>query len=132
MLFFKIVCFVWAAIGIISRIAMALMRDNWSIWEEGKAYKEERPVWIVLVGIVGIILIGATWSIYFIIGVPYGWVLASLISLTIFKILKLLFNYKQFRLFLNKTLADKNKMLKLNIAVIIISTVLIFMGIFLY
>jgi len=132
MLFFKITCFVWAAIGIVSRIAMAVMKDNWNQWEENKAYKEKRPFWVVLIAIFGLILIGAVWTVYLVYDVQYGWILASLISLTFLKIATLLFNYEKFRTFLKDTLADKKKMLSLNISVIILSIILIGMGVFLY
>jgi len=132
MLFFKITCFVWAAIGIISRIAMALMKEKWAVWEKNSAYKQKRPAWVAAVAMLGILLIAAVWLVYIFAGVPYGWILAALITLTAFKIITLLLNYDKFREFLKKTLADKTKMLGLNIAVIILSAGLVCMGIFLY
>lgn len=132
MLFFKIICFVWAAIGIVSRIAMAVMKEKWAVWEENQAYKEKRPGWVAVVAVVGLLLIAAIWAVYIIFGVPYGWVLGVLITLTSVKVVKLLFSYNEFRVFLKNTLADKTKMMRLNIAVIILSVGLVCLGIFLY
>lgn len=132
MLFFKIVCFFWAAVGIISRIAMAAMKEKWAVWEQAHAYKEKRPAWVVIVGVIGILLIPAVWAVYIIFSVSYGWILGALMTLTIFKIVTLMFNYSKFREFLKNTLVDKKKMLKLNVAVIILSIGLVCMGLFLY
>lgn len=132
MLYFKIMCFLWAAIGIISRIAMAVMKDNWNKWETTKAYKEKKPLWIYIVCIVGLILIALTWYIYIVYSIPYGWILGTLISLTGIKILTLMFNYNKFQEFLHATLYNPKKMLRLNISVIILSLILIAFGIWLY
>ncbi|WP_113672085.1 hypothetical protein [Vallitalea guaymasensis] len=132
MLYFKIMCFLWAAIGIISRIAMAVMKDNWNKWETTKAYKEKKTLWIYIVCIVGLILIALTWYIYIVYSIPYGWILGILISLTGIKILTLMFNYNKFQEFLHATLYNPKKMLRLNISVIILSLILIAFGIWLY
>lgn len=132
MLFFKIVCFVWAAIGIVSRVAMAVMKEKWAVWEENSAYKAHRPAWVVVVSVFGFCMIAAAWLVYIIAGVPYGWVLAALITLTAIKISSLLFNYSKFREFLKETLASKQKMMRINISVIVLSAGLIALGIFLY
>lgn len=132
MLFFKIVCFVWAAIGIISRIAMAVLKEKWAVWEENRAYKARRPAWVVVVSVFGFCMIAATWLVYIIVGVPYGWVLAALITLTAVKISSLLFNYSKFREFLKETLASRQKMMRINVSVIILSAGLIALGLFLY
>lgn len=94
--------FVWAAIGILSRVAMAVKKEKWAYWEEGCAYKEKRPVWVVLVAVFGLMMIIAVWLVYILTSVPYGWVLAVLITLTAIKIITLLVNYDKFRTFLKR------------------------------
>jgi hypothetical protein len=123
---------VWAAIGILSRVAMAVMKEKWAVWEENSAYKAQRPAWVVVVSVLGYGMIAATWLVYILAGVPYGWVLAVLITLTAVKISSLMFNYGKFRAFLKETLANKQKMMRLNVSVIILSAGLIALGIFLY
>lgn len=132
MLFFKITCFIWAAIAILSRVAMAIMKEKWSVWEENNVYKEKRPWWVIVVAILGLITIAAIWIVYIQLKIPYGWVLATLITLTAIKILTLLFHYDNFRIFLKTTLADKKKMAQINLAVILLAALLILAGTFLY
>ena len=132
MYYFKIMCFLWAAIGIGSRIAMGVMKEKWAVWEQNSAYKENRPAWVISVAITGLVLIAVTWYVYLSQGIAYGWVLALLITLTGIKIVALLFQYNKFRGFVKTMLASKQKMLQLNISVIILSAALIAMALFLY
>jgi len=131
-LIFKTICFFWAAVAIISRVAMVMMKEKWKEWEINSAYKAKKPLWIYFLGIFGIILIGITWFTYLYYGIQYGWILAGLISLTLVKIFTLLFNYDQFREFVQRALKDKRKMLHLNISVLVLAAGLICMGLFLY
>jgi len=130
--YFSVLCFIWAGIGIISRIAMGKMGRNWAEWEMNKVYKEDKPSFITFIGILGYVIVIVTWIMVFITDIQYSWIIAVLITLTLFKITKLLFNYEQFREFLVKTLKDKKKMYQLNTSVIILSIILVSMGIFLY
>lgn len=126
------ICYGWAAVGIGSRIAMGAMGSKWKSWELSKAYSNERPKWVVLAAIVGILLIGYTW--YRAITGPeeLGWIVAVLVSLTSVKIGAFLVRYDQFRTFVSKALSDPKKMAALNVAVIIFSGALIAMGAVLY
>lgn len=132
MLFFKILCFVWAAVGIGSRIAMLAMKDKWNAWEINSAYSEKRPAWVIAVAIIGLTLIGITWAVYLINDIAYGWILSVFVTLTFIKIVALIFNYDKFREFAKNMLGNKGKMMILNIAVIKICVILILLGIFLY
>lgn len=130
--YFSILCYFWAAIAIISRIAMFVMKDNWDKWETEKAYSEKKPSWVYIVCIIGIALIFATWYVYLKYNVNLGWILSILITLTSVKISNILFKYDKFRIFVIETLSNKSKMMKLNVSVIVLSIILIFMGIFIY
>lgn len=132
MIYFKVLCFVWAAVGIGSRVAMVWMGSRWARWEQEKAYAAERPAWVVVVAVLGLLVIASTWWVYLAWEVPHGWVLATLLSLTFVKLTKLLFAYDQFRAFLVETLADDAKMMQLNVAVLVLAGGLIAMGIWLY
>lgn len=129
---FKGICFFWAGIAIVSRIAMGVMKEKWKDWEVNSAYTQKKPVWIYVIALSGIVLIGLIWFSYFYYSIDYGWILALLISLTLVKILNLLFNYNQFREFVRKALDNKQKMLRLNVSVLFLAAALILMGIFLY
>ncbi len=130
--YFSVICFVWAAIGIGSRLAMAFMGQNWNKWETESAYKEKRPKWIIAMFIIGIIIIALTWYMVAVSDIQFSWIIAALISLTIIKLSTLIFRYDKFREFMVSTLNNPKKMLKLNISVIIFSIILISMGIWLY
>ena len=130
--YFSIICFVWAAIGIGSRIAMAVLGDRWDKWELENAYKKEKPKLLNVVGIVGYLLVIVTWVMVFTQGVRLSWIIAALITLTVVKVSAMLFNYDAFRKFVDNTLKDKKKMLALNVVVIILAIALVLMGLFLY
>jgi len=125
-------CFLWAGIGIVSRVAMAIMGEQWAVWEESQAYKEERPAWVLVVSVVGYLLVALTWMVYLTQSIPYGWVLALMMTSTAVKISILLFNYSAFRVFMKESLRDKKRMMVINASVVVLSAVLIWMGVFLY
>jgi len=130
--YFKFLAFFWAAIVIISRIAMAVMGSKWKKWEMSGFYSEKKPFYINLIGIFGIGLVIFTWIMVFYVKNSFGWILAILLSLTVIKVSTLMFNYRAFREFASRTLNDKQKMKKLNIVVLILAAALVLMGIFLY
>ncbi len=130
--YFKVICFLWAALGIGSRIAMGMMGEKWSKWELGKAYASKKPSWIYVVGALGYLLVAYTWYQVVVTDVPHSWAIAALISLTVIKISALIFDYETFRSFAAMMLKDKAKMQMLNVSVLILSAGLIAMGVFLY
>lgn len=130
--YFKVLCFLWAVIGIGSRIIMGIMGESWKEWELGSAYASQRPKIITFIGIVGYLLVIFTWYMVFTTSVSMSWIIATLISLTVIKISTILFKYDAFRAFAVKTLNDERKMRTLNITVLIYSVILIGMGVFLY
>ncbi len=130
--YFSIICFVWAAIGILSRIGMAVMGERWNKWEMENAYKKEKPKMLNVVGVFGYILVIVTWVLVFTMDVKLSWIIAALMTLTVVKVSAMLFNYEAFRTFVDNTLNDKKKMIYLNIAVIVLAIALILMGLFLY
>ncbi|MGM0432377.1 MAG: hypothetical protein ACQEQU_06665 [Spirochaetota bacterium] len=132
MSFFAGVCYIWALVGIGSRIAMGVMGNRWKTWEVENAYSEGRPAWVSVVAVLGIGLIAFTWFKVFTSDVAHGWILAVLISLTGIKAVMFIFKYNQFREFVIKVLQDRKRFMTLNVVVVAFSAVLILMGIFLY
>lgn len=130
--YFKILCFVWAFIGIGSRIIMGMMGESWKEWELDSAYATKRPKTITFIGILGYLLVIFTWYMVITTTVSNSWIIAALVSLTVIKISTILFKYDVFRAFAVKTLNDKKKMMSLNVGVLIYSALLVGMGIFLY
>ncbi len=130
--YFQVLCLFWAIIGIGSRIIMITLGEHWNRWELEKAYGKEKPKWIYLVGILGILLIIYTWYSVFALQVAHSWIIASLISLTAIKIFMLLFRYGKFRAFIIEILNNKNKLTLLNSGVAVFSLICIAMALFLY
>lgn len=130
--YFKIICFIWALIGILSRIIMGIMGPKWKTWELNQAYAPKRPLIITVIGITGYLIVVFTWYMVFHQPQPHAWIIALLVSLTVIKISTILFRYNIFRTFASQMLQDSNKMKLLNIGVLIYSIVLIAMGILLY
>lgn len=130
--FFAILCFFWAAIGIGSRIAMAVMGRRWKDWELGKAYTEKKPAWLYVLIVFGTALIVITWIMVFVQDVNYSWIIAVLITLTSVKLGMFLFKYDEFRSFVSRVLSQGRKMALINAAVLVLAAGLIGMGLFVY
>lgn len=130
--YFGIICFVWALIGIGSRIIMGVMGEKWNNWELNSAYASEKPKILNVIGVVGYLIVIFTWYMVIISSIEYSWIIAALVSVTVIKISTILFNYKAFRRFVSDMLNNEKKMFQLNLGVVIYSIILIFMGIFLY
>ncbi|MGF7059030.1 hypothetical protein [Brassicibacter mesophilus] len=130
--YFGIICFVWALIGIGSRIIMGVMGEKWNNWELNSAYASEKPKILNVIGVIGYLIVIFTWYMVIISSIEYSWIIAALVSVTVIKISTILFNYKAFRRFVSDMLNNEKKMFQLNLGVVIYSIILIFMGIFLY
>jgi len=130
--YFKILCFVWAFIGIGSRIIMGIMGEKWKEWELNSAYKTKRPAAISILLVIGIVIVIYTWIQVILTDVHLSWIIALLVSMVVIKIGSLIFNYNGFRQFASDMLNSKRKMMTLNAGVIVYSIVLVFMGIYLY
>lgn len=130
--YFQVICFIWALIGVGSRIIMGIMGDKWKTWELNSAYSEKKPKILTLIGLLGYALVGFTWYKVFESGVENSWIIAALTTVTLIKISVILFNYNKFRTFAKNTLNHKKKMAQLNMGVIIFSIILLLMGIYLY
>jgi len=129
--YFQLLCFFWAVLGIGSRILMRVLGARWKTWELENAYSKQKPKWLYVVGVFGLILIGYTWFAVVTMEVPYSWIIAVFVSLTAIKIYLLMFQYDQFRAFVTLMLNDEKKMMMLNIAVLLFSMACVAMAVFL-
>lgn len=130
--YFQLLCFFWAALGILSRIAMVVMGDRWRTWELSKVYTKAKPNWINVVGVLGYLMLTFTWYQVYVTNVPYSWVIATLMSLTLVKLSLFVFDYDTFYSFAVTALHNRTKMAWLNIAVLVLSVVFVMMGTVLY
>lgn len=130
--YFALLCFFWAGLGIISRVAMAIMGKRWKEWELKNAYSEKRPGWLYIVTGFGLALIISTWIMVILKDIPHSWIIAALITVTAVKLGMFMFRYNEFRDFVSRILSDRPKMAALNTVVLVFSAGLIAMGVFLY
>lgn len=130
--YFSILCFAWALIGLGSRFVMIYLGQRWNEWELKKVYSEKKQTWIYFIGVGAVFLVGYTWFKVFTTDIRFSWIIASLSTLTLIKVVTLVFNYKKFRQFANTVLNDKRKFKLLNAGVVIFSLIFILMGIYLY
>lgn len=130
--YFRILCFCWAGLGIISRIFMGIMGQGWNQWEMNRAYAPQKPIWVNPTAGLGLVLVVYTWYRVFSGSTPYSWVIAVLISLTLIKLRALVFDYGRFRRFVGQTLEDHRRKRLLDICVLIFSAALIILGLLVY
>jgi hypothetical protein len=130
--YFSILSIAWALVGILTRILMTAFGERWNEWEMSSAYKKERPGWVVIVSLLGILLVAFTWYQVMNTEVAYAWIIAALLTVTLVKISALLFRYEAFRRFASEVLTDPAKKKQLTISVFLLSLVMLWMGIFLY
>lgn len=132
MSYFRALCLFWALVGLMSRFFILKMGEEWNRWELDSAYTESKPKWIYLLAVLGVSLVAYTWYQVVVTDVQFSWIIALLVSLTLIKIVNLIFNYNKFREFVVNILDDKKRWRQLNISVVAFSIVLIMLGIFIY
>lgn len=131
--YFQILSYVFGAILILTRPAIQFFPRYWNKFELEKAYTEKQPAWVWVVGLIGLLLVAFTWYKHFTAGVPYSLVITILLSLTLIKMSQVLFNYKQFRIFVARVLEKDRKTLALiNLFALLLGISSLFIGLFLY
>jgi uncharacterized membrane protein YdcZ (DUF606 family) len=131
--YFQILSFTFGALLILTRPAIQFFPKQWNAFELEKAYTEKQPAWVWVVGLIGLLLVAFTWYMHFTAGVPYSLVITILLSLTLIKMSQVLFNYKQFRIFVARVLEKDRKTLALiNLFALLLGISSLFIGLFLY
>ncbi|MDA8219081.1 MAG: hypothetical protein M0Z94_15865 [Dehalococcoidales bacterium] len=130
--YFRVLCFAWALVGVVSRGLIVGLGERWNKWEMEQAYSERKPGWVYAVGAGLVVLLGATW--YQVVGgdVEHSWIIAALVSLTAVKVYAVVFEYAKFRAFVVRALASPATMRQINLGVLLLSAILIGMGVFIY
>ena len=109
-----------------------LLGEKWTNFELNRAYTEKQPLWVWIVGFIGIGLVGITWYIYFITAVPYSIIITLIITLTMIKVSQILFNYQKFREFAVTVTTEKSMMKTMNIVTALLGVVLVLLGVIVY
>ena len=58
---FSCLCFIWAAIGLGSRLLIVRLGERWKDWEEHSAYSESRPKWLYAADLLAVAVVAFTW-----------------------------------------------------------------------
>jgi uncharacterized membrane protein YdcZ (DUF606 family) len=131
--YFQILSYAFGALLILTRPAIQFFPKQWNAFELNKAYTEKQPRWVWIVGALGVLLVAFTWYKHFTAGVPYSLVITLLLSLTLIKMSQVLFNYKQFRIFVARVLEKDRKTLALiNLFALLLGISSLLIGLFLY
>lgn len=131
--YFQGLSLIFGAILILTRPAIQFFPKQWNAFELNTVYKEKQPLWVWMVGLVGLGLVVLTWYIHFTTDIDYSIVITLLFTLTLVKMSQVLFNYKQFRAFAVRVLEKDRKTLTLiNIFALFLGICCLLMGLLLY
>lgn len=128
--YFALLCFIWAIIGLCSRVVIKKLGVRWKDWEEYCAYPEAKPKWLLPVDLLAVALIALTWYMVAASEVRKAWIIAVLMTLVVLKAMAQMFKYNEFRAFVKKALADDKLFAKINTSVTVFSLCLIGLGIY--
>lgn len=94
--YFKVLGIIFGLLALLKPVYMHLLP-----WDENaflaKFYAEERPYWVLLIALLGILLIALTWYLHFTLHIANSIYITVLFSLTALKALLLLFDYSRFQ-----------------------------------
>jgi hypothetical protein len=93
--YFKVLGLVFGFLAFLKPFYMHILPWNENAFI-AKAYQKKRPLWIVLVAIVGLILVGVTWYMEFTTEIKYSIVISIMFSLTAVKSMLFIFDYQKF------------------------------------
>ena len=128
--YFAGICFVWAIIGLLSRVVIAGMGERWKEWETNAAYTEKQPKWLYAVDVCALLFVGFTWYMVFTTNVFLSWVIAALLTLILVKALFQMYKYNEFRAFVVRILQNQKQFTRIYITGLAFSIVLIALGFF--
>lgn len=106
--YFKVLGIVFGLLALLKPIYMHLIP-----WDENKfiakAYKKDRPKWVIPVAVIGLLLVIFTWYKELTTDIPYSLVITIIFSLTAVKALMFIFDYEKFQKWVAGMLSDKGK-----------------------
>lgn len=128
--YFKILSIVLGTIMILKLPLVHIYPEKWNQFELGVAYTKEKPKWVWIVGIIGILIIIITWYLYLNSQVKYSFIPTLTVTITLIKIFQLLFRYQKFRNFA-QDVTEKNRhiLLMLNLVTFCFGIILLYVGI---
>ena len=131
--YFQVLSLMFGLLLILTRPLIQFFPKRWNDFELNTAYTEKQPGWVWVVGVIGFLLVGFTWYKHLTTDVPYSLVITIFITLTLLKTSQVLFNYKQFRQFVERVLVTDRKTLALiNTTVLALGIAVLSLGLFVY
>ncbi len=127
--YFAVICFVWALVGILTRIIILILGKKWNKWEENKVYSDRKPIWLYFVGVFAVSIVSHTWYMVFTNDTRFSWIIALLLTFILIKVFVQVFNYPKFRKYVQKVMNDEDTFKRINIGVIVFSIILVLLGI---
>lgn len=129
MLYFKCLGLIFGIIAFLKPFYLHILPFDEKKWIE-KMYPKEKPYWINLISVLGIILLIVTWIIELLTQISFSIVISLLFSFTIIKIIVLLFNYKKFYKWVTNLLKKEHQLFVIDGFVSLFGLILILFTIF--
>ena len=132
-MYFKILSIAYGALMILKGPVIYLLGRRWPRFDLGAVYPEKQPFWVWVASVAGLMLIGVTWAMHTRTHVEYSVIVALVVTLSLVKLSQALFNYRQFRQFAIRATKERpTHLLLLNVAIGVLGTALVLLGIFVY
>lgn len=118
---------------IVVRSLIHILGQRWTKFELNTAYTAKRPAWIWIAAAIGLGIIALTWYKFITTDIPWSLVITLIVTLTLIKLSQLLFNYENFRKFVQAALVeDRRIIVAINTVTIILGLVMIWLGVIIY
>lgn len=128
--YFSCLCFIWAAVGLGSRLLIVCLGERWKDWEEHSAYSESRPKWLYAADLLAAAVVAFTWYMVWKTEITGAWIAALLLSLVLIKVCAQMYRYNSFRRFIQRVLGDRKLFRAVNWSVGGFSAVVLALGVY--
>ncbi|QVK16872.1 hypothetical protein KHQ81_08105 [Mycoplasmatota bacterium] len=129
MLYFKCLGILFGIMAFLKPFYLHILPFDEKKWIQ-KMYPEEKPYWINIISILGLVLLIVTWIIELVTQISLSIVISLLFSCTLIKIIVLLFNYEKFYSWLTNLLKKEKQLYIIDGFVSLFGLILILFTIF--
>ncbi|WP_280772043.1 hypothetical protein [Salipaludibacillus daqingensis] len=131
--YFQVISILFGIVLIGGRLLIHIMPEKWARFELDHVYKQKRPSWVWIVGMISLIIVSITWYMQLTSEVPMSMIVTIVVTLTLVKVSQVIFNYERFRQFAKKALTeDRSIIVKINIVTTVLGVILIVLGVSIY
>lgn len=131
--FFKVISIVYGLAMVFRGPVVNQIPEQWQN-SETVEYDSDKPlVWLWLLAAIGIFLMAFTWYKHFTLDIEHSWILGSILTLTIFKLSRRIYNYRCLRIvYYDEHIDDIRRTAILNVVIVLGGATLLYMGLFIY